>query len=446
MFRASTLLAALLAAALVPAAVLAAPPGGSGPQDGPGGDSLEDLRARIARELKAQVAAVRPEVESLLAEAVDAVAAASPRRLAAARAGLAELPPSAALVLVETLEAPTEQAHAGPTRLAEAGRALRRTSSAAILGRLEALTASTDDAVRAHAIAALGAVPNRRGATRVLLGLFERRAGSDRAAVANALVQQGADDLLDLLLDAVETGDQATITGALSGARDHELDDADVVRFGRFIDALLANEGLRDRFAQASVDALAAHADLVEPKRVTAAIAGPIQGFEGALLLESVARLDVHRRHVQERLDQLAGVGDALVSTAALVALTRMGDRAAEKRLMGPLDEAVDEGGRNLTGALHERGRILTRTGEYADAINDLRKAVREAQDVGAYVQREINVSLAEAYLLNGRLDKAASSLEDAELSDERRQELARLELWRPLAEHHRYGEVLEPR
>ena len=123
-----------------------------------------------------------------------------------------------------------------------------------------------------------------------------------------------------------------------------------------------------------------------------------------------------------------------------------MGDREAKDQLMEKLDEDVDEADKGLPNPLRARGQMKMRIGDYVGAINDLKKALREAKGQGGFVLREINVDLARAYILNERLDKAASALEDAELTNSRREELAALREFRVLAEHVRYGEVFEPR
>jgi|GEM_PF-7117548 len=437
----------LLCAAL--ALAPAAGPVPTGPSASRADDSIEALRRSLDARLAAQVAEVRPQVERLLSEVVTAIVERSPRRAAAARAELGELPPAAALVLVEELDHGAQPNDNQRRRMFEAGRALRRVSSAAILGRLEALTEHTFDGTRRLAIRALGGVPNAGGARRVLVDLADRRAGEDRALAVAALVQQGLVEGFDELDAAVARRDERALEVGLDAARAREWEDAQLARIGRVLDGAIAENSLvRDAWGTLT-ETLAAFEDLVVPERVNGlldhALSGRVRGADGAALVEAIGTLDVARRHVQERLDTLTRSSDPQVSQAALVALTRLGDKAAEDQLLDPLERRVDEADNGKANALLDLGRVKTRIGEYADAINELRKAVKEAKGAGAFVLREIHIALAEAYLLNERLDKAASTLEEAGLSESQREELAALPLWKPLAEHHRYGEALEP-
>lgn len=412
-------------------------------------DSIEALRRSLDAQLAAQVAEVRPKVEELLAELVAASGAHSARRAATARAALRELPPAAALVLVEELEQGERPNESQVRRMDEAGLALRTVSSAAILGRLEELTEHANDQTRRLAIGALGGVPNTIGAQRVLTDLHGRRAGEDRALVVGALVQQRLDEGFDALVAAVGRRDERAVQLGLEAAREIRWDDERFARLSQGIDAAIAEPAVA-RDAWAALLATVSHfEDLATPERVSAllehVLSGRVRGADGAALVEGIGTLDIARRHVQGALDTLTRSSDPQVAQAALVALTRMGDKEAEDELLDPLEEKVDEAERSKASALLELGRVKIRIGEYADAINDLRKAVKEAKDAGAYVLREIHIALAEAYLRNERFDKAASALEDAALPEAQRIEMASLPLWKPLAEHFRYGEVLEP-
>ena len=412
-------------------------------------DSIEALRRSLDARLAAQVAEVRPLVEGLLDTIVTAVEEKSPRRAAAGRAELVELPPAAALVLVEELDRGTDPNDRQRRRMLEAGRALQTVSSAAILGRLEELTTHAHDGTRRLAIRALGGVPNAAGARRVLVDLHGRRAGEDRAQIVAAMVQQGLAEGFVALDAAVERKDERALELGLRSAIRRDWDEQQLARLGGVLDRAVVEMAIvRDAWSPL-VDTLAAFEDLVEPARATAllghVISGRVRGAEGAALVEGIGALDIARRHVQGQLDTLTRSSDPQVSVAALVALTRLGDKAAKSQLLDPLERKADDADVSKASALLDLGRIKTRIAEYADAINDLRKAVKEAKDAGAYVQREIHIALAEAYLRNERLDKASSTLEDAGLSEAQRTELAALPLWRPLAEHHRYGEALEP-
>ncbi|QDU85224.1 hypothetical protein Pla163_23520 [Planctomycetes bacterium Pla163] len=408
-------------------------------------ESLEDLRERLSAELAAQVAEVQPRVDALLLEIAAARRERSPRRAAEKREALAALPPAAALVLVERLEVTDEEDEAQMWRALEAGYALRRVSSAAILPRLDELSNHTTATTRRLAIAALGAVPNPTGAARSLTALYAKRSGADRAEVLGALVRLGGPDSATAFEDAVTRADRQSVAAALSAAAARVA-----VEYEPIVDAALANQDLAKDVWSPLLEFIESKSGPIEPERVKRLVAlplaGSVRGDDAAELLERVGRLDLARRHVEDELDALTRSSSERIATAALVALTRMGDREAKDQLMEKLDEDVDEADKGLPNPLRARGQMKMRIGDYTGAINDLKKALREAKGQGGFVLREINVDLARAYLLNERLDKAAGALEDADLTNPRREELAALREFRVLAEHPRYGEVFEPR
>lgn len=407
-------------------------------------DSLEDLRARLSTELAEQVAAVQPRVDALLLEIVAARRERSPRRAAEKREALASLPPAAALVLVERLEVANEEDETSMWRALEAGYALRRVSSAAILPRLDALSGHGTATTRRLAIAALGAVPNPEGAARSLSALYAASRGGDRAEALGALVRLGGSQSVNAFGDAVERADRQSVAAGLSAAAARQATEYESI-----VDRILANPDLSKDVWSSLLDFIESKTSPIESERVKRLVAlplaGSVRGDDAAELLERIGRLDIARRHVEGELDALTRSSSERVATAALVALTRMGDREAKDQLFEELDEDVDDADKGLPNPLRARGLMKIRTGDFAGAISDLKKALREAKGQGGFVQREINVDLARAYLLNERLDKAAGALEDAELTDARREELAALGEFRILAEHARYGEVFEP-
>ncbi|MEZ5978536.1 MAG: hypothetical protein R3F34_09990 [Planctomycetota bacterium] len=330
-------------------------------------------------------------------------------------------------------------------RALEAGAALRRVSSPAILDRLAELARSENALVRRLAYGGLGANPNTEGARTILENLAKDAKGEDGDEITAARVRLGGDAAKAVLLDAVGRGDGSAIDTALFAAAERKLPN-----LGPETLTALGDREIGKRAWRGALEYLVSVPEAVQPETVQAllalALGGSLRGDDAAELTERVSRIDVARRHVQDSLDALSRSSDNRVAAAALVALSRMGDRNAQKRLMDPLDDAVDEAASGQPGPLRARGNMKTRLGDYNGAINDLKKALKEAKDAGAFEQREINIDMARAYSLYERYDKAASALDEADLTNKQREELARRPEFKALAEHPRYGEALENR
>jgi len=410
------------------------------PQDG---GSLEDLRARLARQLESETSNLQPAVDAVLLEVVAARRDGSPRRAAEARARLAALPSAAALILVERIEVSDEKSQEQNFRALEAGLALRSVASAATLPRLVELASANAAVTRRIAIAAMGALPRSEAVEKALLDLVARLRGAERAEAVGALVRLGGPRALEAAQRAAEGRDGESLRAALSAAT--ERGDRS---FAVLVDLVLANSDAAKLCWSEVLDLLVTMPDLIAPARVLPLLglplAGAVRGDDAASLVERVGLLPIARRHVQEALDGLARSSEQRVATAARVALARLGDRNAEKLLFTQLDAAVDQAEDGDAQPLRQRGQMRIRLSDYAGAINDLKKALKEAKDGGAFVQREIHIDIARAYALNERLDKAAAALVDANLTNARREELAALPEFAALAAHPRHGEVLD--
>jgi hypothetical protein len=422
---------ALLLLALAPA--LAAQDGGS----------LEDLRARLAKELAASTSTIAPQVDAALLEAVTARKDGSPRRTAAAREELAALPSTAALVLVERLPVTNDKTDEDVWRAQEAGRALRTVASAATLGRLVELTRHTSPTTRRLALAALGSLPNTESAAAALTARLEELRGAERAEAVGALVHLGGAPAAAVFLDAVEGRDIDALRAAIAAATSRG--DASHTAL---VDRIAADSDLARGTWRELLDHLAALPALLEPQRVNPllglVLAGSVKGDDASVLVERVGLLPIARRHVQDALEAISRMSDVRAATSAKVALARLGDRNVEKALIDDLDAKVEAAQSGDAKPLRDLGQMRILLGDYNGAINDLKKALKEAKDGGAFVQREIHIDIARAYALNERLDKAAAALVDANLTNARREEVAALPEFAALGAHPRYGEVLD--
>lgn len=407
------------------------------------GGSLEDLRARLAKELEASTTSIAPRVDAALLEAVAARKDGSPRRAAAARAELAALPSTAALVLVERLAVTNEKSDDDVWRAQEAGRALVDVASAATLQRLLELAQHTSPTTRRLALVALGSLPNSESAAATLAARLGELRGEERALAVGALVRLGGPLGAQAFADAVEAGDAQALRAAIAAATARK--DASHTAL---VDRIATNNDLARGTWRELLDHLAALPALLEPQRVNPLIGlvltGSVKSPDAGVLVERIGLLPIARRHVQDALDGVARTADESTVTSAKVALARLGDRNVEKALIDELDARVDGARPGDAGPLRALGQMRIRLADYNGAINDLKKALKEAKDGGAFVQREIHIDIARAYALNERLDKAAAALADANLTNARREEVAGLPEFAVLAAHPRYGEIFD--
>lgn len=407
------------------------------------GGSLEDLRARLAKELEASTTNLAPRVDAALVEAVDALVDGSPRRSAAARAQLAALPSTAALVLVERLAITNDKAQEDVWRAQEAGRALRTVASAATLARLVELSRHTSPNTRRLALAALGSLPNSESAATALAARMEELRGGERAEAVGSLVRLGGPLGATAFFDAVEARDVDALRAALAAATARK--DASHTAL---VDRIAIDNDLARGTWRELLDHVAALPALLEPQRLNPllglVLAGSVRGDDASVLVERVGHLPIARRHVQDALESIARTADERTATSAKVALARLGDRNVEKGLLDALDTRAKAAQAGDAGPLRNLGQMRIRLADYNGAINDLKKALKEARDGGAFIQREIHIDIARAYALNERLDKAAAALVDANLTNARREEVAALPEFAVLAAHPRYGEVLD--
>jgi len=407
------------------------------------GGSLEDLRARLAKELEASTTSLAPLVDGALVAAVSARTDGSPRRTAAARDELAALPSTAALVLVERLAVTNEKANDDVWRAQEAGRALVSVASAATLQRLLELSQHTSPTTRRLAIAALGSLPNSESAAASLAARLGDLRGGERAEAVGALVRLGGSHGAQAFADAVDARDSDALRAAIAAATARK--DASHTAL---VDRIATDSDLARATWRELLDHLEALPALLEPQRVNPLIglvlSGSVKGADAGVLVERIGRLPIARRHVQDALEAVARTADESTATSANVALARLGDRNVEKALIDALDARVDAARPGDAGPLRALGQMRIRLADYNGAINDLKKALKEAKDGGAFIQREIHIDIARAYALNDRLDKASASLVDANLTNARRDEVASLPEFAVLAAHPRYGEVLD--
>lgn len=412
---------------------------------------------------RARAEAHRAELEPVVAQRVARAAAALRRgdatELAAARAELAALPPDAAPLLARALGATEGD---GPAAREEVASALRSVGSAAAVPELALLAAGhegpeegPESEVRELALELLVETPTgesatareRRGAALVELWRAlgpELRAPAGARLLAALLPLREPAAARALAAEALAAGGERA-RAALRALGEVPLDASDAVRdlVAREEDALPCLRELFDyHLARPQADpeevrelfALLARPSVPEERRV-----GALQ--ELGIGLAARERGDRGRATWTEALAHFAAGSRGRTREEAQVALVRLGDRDARRDLFDELDRLVAGNPRTAEGWM-QRGGLLLRVGEVRDAADDFRRAYDLLRRY-AEGRRKAGVALARALCLDGKLRQASDVLEELELSELQRAELARDPDFAELARDARWGDVL---
>ncbi len=124
----------------------------------------------------------------------------------------------------------------------------------------------------------------------------------------------------------------------------------------------------------------------------------------------------------------------------ALICMSRLGDRGARKRLLQPFDDRIKETGKS-SSSLSARGATYIQLEEYDSALRDFKRAIENTRS--STLKQDNWIQVAWVYCLQGKLSRASSALEDANLTSVMQRQLAGDERFAQLLLHERYGRVL---
>jgi tetratricopeptide (TPR) repeat protein len=406
-------------------------------------ESLEQLLDRARAERDAALAALAPELDSLLDGIVAAAAEDKPREVDRLSERVLRLGTVAGLGLVQRLDTPESAPLPVERRAREAARLLESLLGPVLLEPLVGVIETGSERGKLRAIGVLGAWPTAAPVEGRLVELSERGRSTERIAAVAALARLGG-PAAAARLTAVLRGDEAPlIEQALVEIGRHRRPE-----LSPLVDTLLA---VPERCVQYLAPLLEYFRG--DPSTMTAE--------RGLVLISLVRGRQVQGEDAVELLDDLGGfplelrgpVGAALteleqfprrdVAEAASVALARLGDQGALRRLEQEYDKRVDQS-RDLEDyrPVAARGRMYLRVGEYKKAERDLEKAITLDGGWGGLVEQSLYVDLARTQVRLGDLKGAAKSLETAQLSPEQRTALAQDSDFAALRAS-RYGAVL---
>jgi tetratricopeptide (TPR) repeat protein len=421
--------------------LLAAAPGSP-----PDAGTLESLLERARTERAAAEAALAPRVDDLAARLLE-IGPKGPRAdLKEVRLELASLDPAAAPLLVPRLDPGAEPTAASLFVAREVARALAPIAHAGATPGLLALLRTDRTEARANALRVLGASSDTALASRALTRAFRgEETALLRAGALEGLARQGGSANLDVVAEALRSGDEALEALALdafAGARAAGQADAVRAYLLEHPDAAAARLGGLVAYWSAVPEALDR-----DTQRAALALVSSGAPLRSDLLLFLDALPDIRDARpddVRDPLEPLVKGSDRELREEALMCLARLGDRKARRELLRARDEVLNEN-KGWYKAWRERGDVLLRIGDADRAARDYRKALELMGDARERdeARREILVELARCHVLEGRLRQASEELERAELPAAAREALAADPDFAPLVEHARHGRVL---
>lgn len=421
--------------------------------------SLEELLAEERKAAAARMEALRPEVNSLLGSLRSLSGTkGGDQRIALLRSELIGLGAEITPLLVEVLDPPKGANRADRDLALHMAVTLEQMPLEAVLDELVRIAESGGSPGRSLAVRVLGSsgAPDRVGP--LLARLF---AGEDdlRAPALRALCRLGGPDSERTLKEVLALADSISpenntnrqlIAEALAAL-------AETARLG-----LPVTEGQLDflrtvaesRAARELILGLIEFSQALPPESFTAA---DTERFIDLACDRFVSRDDRIRlldalplfglpfeRGMDKLFDPILEESNPTLVEAGLICLARFGDKGAKKDLMKPYKDAVADK-RDEPAPYEARGAILTRLGEYAEAMLDFKRAIKlySDQKKSPYAANAAYTGWARALCLDGDVRGAASALNDSSLSTVQLRALAKDPDFAALVADEKYNGVL---
>lgn len=410
--------------------------------------SLEELLRRTREARDAAAASLQPQVAALLEQVLEAREGGDLRDEEKATEKILKMGAPAASALVPFLRpkklASISENSRGALRAKLALELLREMPTPAVVPALEELTRSSskvgaERAIRALGFQTAGGAPERR-----LLELFETPSSQWRGQALGALVQLGIpagraalgnalnSDRVDLIKPALEALTEIRAEDLRATLADYLArgDNAHLVATEATEYFLSLRDGLQPGEARHCLEFV---------------LADRLKDKEAADLLDRFRGTDLTRgrRDLEDSLERLQGSISREIAEAASLCLARLGDRKAKSFVLERYDREISDADPDDSDPWADRAEIYLRMDEFAEAVSDYKKALKNAEGRPLSTRRPMLIGLARSYARQGKLSAAADSLEDALLG---RTTKANLRLDPDFAEllgHPRHGEVL---
>jgi tetratricopeptide (TPR) repeat protein len=406
---------------------------------GPDGErlSLEQLLERArAKQLEAQ-AQLRAQLDALLGQFAPAGGTPTPADLEALEQSLVRLGTEAAPLLLAQINLPESASENERLRARRVAAALAQLDTSAVTRELLALLEQPSPLARRYALIALSGTPEPQRVRPVVHGLYKQSAGSLKHEALRTLLAL-RDGYPPALIDEVLAEGEETAVGLLLDALTAKPSNDTVESVRRILHdgANGPKHALRLMRYFASEPSLAAAADTQAFVRMATSAALGVD-LRVELLGELAPLKPALNGELKRALEPSVSSADRKLREAALVLLTRLGDKNSRRELLREADEVVTKND-GWSESYVRRGDIYARIGEDEDAIKDYRQALVVGKNDPS-LNADTWVKLARAYTRRGKYKDAGDTLRRSPLGDSKLKELAEDPEFKPLRES-KYG------
>jgi len=399
--------------------------------------SLEQLLERArAKQLEAQ-AQLRTQLEALLTQFVPSGGTPTPADLEALEQGIVRLGAEAAPLLLAQINLPESASENERLRARRVAAALAQLDTSAVTRELLALLEQPSPLAKRYALIALSGTPEPQSVRPVVHGLYKQSAGSLKQEALRTLLAL-RDGYPPALIDEVLAEGEETAVGLLldSLTAKPSNDTVEAVRRILHDSANGPKHALRLMRYFASEPSLAAAADTQAFVRLATSAALGVD-LRVALLGDLAPLKPALNSELKRALEPSVSSADRKLREAALVLLTRLGDKNSRRELLREADEVVTKND-GWSESYVRRGDIYARIGEDEDAIKDYRQALAVGKNDPS-LNADTWVKLARAYTRRGKYKDAGDTLRRSPLGDSKLKELAEDPEFKPLRDS-KYG------
>ncbi len=406
-------------------------------------ESLQALLQRLRQQRDVMLSSLQGSVDTAI-QALEAQAVV--RDLAgmeASRAKLVQLGPEIAPLLVEKIDPGTSPTDPERLRAQYVALALADLRARSILTRVLEIVQAGSTEGRQNAIRVLGASADAERAAPALVGIVRGNFPELRGPALVALARLGGPLAESALKEALGDARPEVVRNALealAAGRNAALAGG-VLRITaspgdafRILDALLAYY----RAVPEAVDAAHASALVRLATDPSAPAADRLRVLE--ILPRFADKFDVE---VRKSLKSLTESPAREIREGALVVMILAGDKNARRDLLAPYDERIDRN-KDFAAAWEDRGSVLYRIGDYRDALNDYKQALKLSENDLRMRQDTLYVGVARCYARMGKLKDAGQTLERAPLTRKQLVELKTDPAFDKLIEDRKYRELFE--
>lgn len=408
-------------------------------------ESLQSYLLRLRQQRDQILGAMQGQVQGLIEDLEGHATARNLEGMDVARAKLVQLGPEAAPLLVEHIDPGTSPTDPQRLRASSIALALAEMQAASITAKLLEIVQSGSVEGRQNAIRVLATSPEPDRAAPALVGIYRGGLPELRGPALASLARLGGTAAKGALEEALGDAKPEVVRAALDA-----LAQAKSGALANRILRITATPGDAFRVLDPLLGWYRAVPEAADGAHVAALVklaADPsAPAVERARVLEVLPRFaDKFDADVKKSLRSISESPAREMREGALVVLVLAGDKNARRDLLGEFDERIarNEG---YAAGYEERGNVYYRIGDYREAVNDFKQAIKLSADDLRARQDTAYIGLAKSYARWGKLKEAAQTLEKAPLTRQQLADLKNEPAFAKLLENAKYRELFEVR